>query len=362
MWTRPKRDGELLKEDIRKILVIKLRAIGDVVLSTAVLPNLKKAFQSAEVHFLVEHPARQVVEGNPYIDRVIVLPKKGRKTAAFGEWLRFFKTLRREKYDLVLDLFGNPRSAFLSLMTGASCRVGFSFRGRRYAYHTCVRPRGDRVHEVDFNLDALRALNIPIVDDSPLFPVFEKDRSAIDAWIEEKGLGDSFLVGMHPWGSWEAKRWGIEKYAALADRFVEDFHAEVVVLWGPGEKAHAERVKDLARHALTLAPRTTLKELGALCLRCRFVVANDSGPMHISAAVGTPTVGIFGPTNSRLQGPYGSLHHVVEKKGLDCLGCNRLVCETNACMKDLSVEEVWQALRPLLEEDESVSNQRMAVR
>lgn len=334
-----------MDENIHKILVIKLRAIGDVVISTAVLPNLRNAFEEAEIHFLVEVSGREVLEGNPYVDRIIVLPRREGKSlsrmTALREGFRFLKQIRGEKYDLVFDLFGNPRSAFLTWMTGASTRVGFAFRGRKYAYNKRVQPRGDRVHEVKFNLDALRVLDIPIVETSPCFHFSKKDRDHVEEWIQENGLKDSFLVGIHPWGSWKAKRWGLEKFAALADRLVEDLRAGIVLLWGPGEKEYAEEVQTLARNPTTLAPTTSLKELGALLWWCQLVIANDSGPMHISAAVGTPTVGIFGPTNSRLQGPYGESHEVAQKEGLACLGCNRLECRSLDCMNLLSTKEVF---------------------
>jgi len=339
----------VVEENIRKILVIKLRAVGDVVLSTAVLPNLRKAFEGAEIHFMVERSGRGVLEGNPHVDRIIVHPRREwgalPKRAAWREGFTFLKKIRKEGYDLVFDLFGNPRSAFLTWMTGASCRVGFAFRGRKYAYNKRVPPRGDRVHEVEFNLDALRALGIPIVVNSPCFSFSKRDGHYADGWIEGNGLRDSFLVGIHPWGSWKAKRWGLEKFAALADRLGEALQAGIVLLWGPGEKKYAEKVQTLARYPTTIAPETSLKELGALLSRCRLVVANDSGPMHISAAVGTPTVGIFGPTNSKLQGPYGESHEVARKEGLACLGCNKLECRSLDCMNLLSTKEVFEVVQ-----------------
>ena len=338
--------------DIQKILVIKLRAIGDVVLSTAILPSLREFYREAKIHFMVESPGKEILENNPYVDHIIVLPlKEWGELPRLKAWLaglRFLKRVRKEKYDIVFDLFGNPRSAFITWITGAPLRVGFSFRGRKYAYNKRVVPRGGEVHEVEFNLDALRALNIPVVKVSPLFPISKKEKDFIDRWIKKNGFEKSFLVGLNPWGSWEAKRWGLEKFAALADRLVETYQAKVVVLWGPGEREHAEKVKALARHPVFIAPQTSLKQLAALLFRCQLVVANDSGPMHIAAAVGTKTVGIFGPTRWQLQGPYGEDHGVAYKKGLACLGCNRLSCEKMTCMKDLSVDEVMEVVEKVV--------------
>ena len=342
----------MIQDPVRKILIIKLRAIGDVVLSTAVIPNLKKAFKSAAIHFAVEPAGKEVIAGNEDIDRVIVLPaKKAKKSSGIKRMIdsiRFVQNLRKEKYDLVFDLFGNPRSAFLTWITGAKYRVGFNFRGRKCAYNIRVRPRGDCVHEVDFNLDALRELNIPVVDRFPNFHVYEKAEEKINQWLHIQQIQEQFLVGIHPWGSWEAKRWGLDHFAELADRLSETYNASVIVLWGPGEQRHARKVCSLARTSPILAPEMSLQELGALLSRCDLVIANDSGPMHISAAVGTKTIGIYGPTSWKFQGPFGPGNGVAYKKGLTCLGCNRLTCDEMVCMKTLSVDDVMQVVHKVI--------------
>ena len=342
-----------LMNKIHKILVIKLRAIGDVVLATAVLPNLRSAYPHSEIHFLVESSGREVVEGNPNVDRVVVLPRKEWESlpirARYRENVRFIKQLRSHKYDLVFDLFGNPRSAILTLFTGARIRVGFAFRGRKIAYNHKVRPRGAHIHEVEFNLDALRHLDIPIICKSPHFPVNPSNKRSLQKWLIKHDLKGAFLVGIHAWGSWDAKRWELEKFARLADRLINMYRAEIILLWGPGERDYVQQVRALMNHSACLAPETNLKELGSLISLCQLVVANDSGPMHIAAAVGTPTVGIFGPTNYRLQGPYGRQHGVAYKKDLICLGCNRLECMERTCMDTLEVDDVIQVIENTLD-------------
>lgn len=342
-----------MKKNIQKILVIKLRAVGDVVLSTAVLPSLRKAYPKSQIHFLVDYQGREVLEGNPLIDRIHCPPysKKDKINRITRQRvaLQFLKMIREEKYDLVFDLFGNPRSAFLTWMTGAPKRVGFAFRGRKYAYHHRVIPRGDRVHEVDFNLDALRALHIPVVDVSPQFYYTAKDRDIIDRWIKEEELEGASLVGVHCWGGWEAKRWGLNRFALLSDRLSEAMKAKTILLWGPGERIYAEQVQSMARDMTVIAPETSLKQLGALLSRCQIVIANDSGPMHIAAAVGTPTVGIFGPTQWKLQGPFGKGHGVAYKQELACLGCNRTSCREMSCMRDLGVDEVMKVVKKVVQ-------------
>jgi lipopolysaccharide heptosyltransferase II len=330
---------------ISKILVIKLRAIGDVVLSTAVLPSLRNAHPRAEIHFLTEKPCVDVLSGNPHVDRILTVPEdpweKPFGTASWAGFFRFLSGFRDKHYDLVLDLFGNPRSAWLTWFSGAPVRAGFDFRGRKAAYTLKIEPRGDRVHEVEFNLDAVRALGLPVIDAKPYFPFGEAEKDTVLNWMRRNGLDHgAFPVALHTWGSWPAKRWAAERFAELADRLAGRYGAKIILLWGPGEKTQAETVRKLTTCGAVLAPGMTLKEMGALLSLCGLVVANDSGPMHIAAAVGTPTVGIFGPTNPKLQGPYGEGHAAVFREGLACLGCNRLECPDLECMKSLSVDDV----------------------
>jgi ADP-heptose:LPS heptosyltransferase len=160
------------------------------------------------------------------------------------------------------------------------------------------------------------------------------------------------LVALSAGGGWYTKRWDIDRFAALADRLVERFGAGIVLPWGPGQLPEVEKLARMMVHPSLIPPPTTLLQLGALFRRCAFVVSNDSGPMHIAAAVGTPVVGIYGPTNPLLQGPYGGNHVVVRREGLECLGCNLTRCPIgHLCMKELTVDAVWRAVEEVLEKN-----------
>jgi lipopolysaccharide heptosyltransferase II len=328
---------------IRKILVIKLRAIGDVLLSTVVLNNLRKAFPSAAIDFLTEPPARDVVDGHPAVNRTIVydLSRQGP--------VGYLTQIRRERYDLVFDLFGNPRTALLTRASGARHRVGYAFRGRQYAYNVVVRGRGDTVHNTQFNLDALEAVGIPVVDRSLAFPLRPEDLDYVQEFVRNAGLFTNPIVALNTSGGWYTKRWPLERFAELADRIAAELGASIVLTWGPGQKEDAKRVGSLMTRPAFVPPPTTLRQLAALLQRCAFMVTNDSGPMHIAAAVGTPVLGIYGPTNPLLQGPYGQGHLVVRQEGLECLSCNLTQCpvQGHPCMNDLGTATVFEAVRRL---------------
>ena len=333
----------LNRTSVKRILIIKPRAIGDVILATIVTRNLRLAFPDAEIDFLTEPPAREVVENNPYLNRVLLYDVK-----THGP-LYYIREVRGRRYDLVIDLFGNPRTALLTRMSGAALRVGYDFRGRRYAYSLRVQPRGDRVHNTQFNLDALEAIGVPIVDRSLHVTIDDTDREYVSAFLAESSLQASPLVALGTGGGWYTKRWALERFAELGDRLVARVGVTVIPVWGPGQREEAEKIRSLMKETAFVPPPTTLRQLGALFERCAFLVSNDSGPMHLAAAVGTPVLGIYGPTNPLLQGPYGDHHLVVRKDGLPCLGCNYTGCPIgHPCMRDLTVDAVFQAAEHLV--------------
>lgn len=329
---------------IGSVLVIKLRAVGDVLLSTIVLRSLRAAFPSARIDFMTEPPAKDLLTGNPDISRVIVYDRKEKGA------LRYLLDVRRARYDLVIDLFGNPRTALLARASAAPYRIGFDFRGRRYAYTHRIPSRGDRVHNTQFNLDALEAVGIPIVDRTIPFRFSPEDAHTVDNFLRVFSPDEKPLIAINAGGGWYTKRWALDRFASLADRLVERFDVGIVLPWGPGQRAGAEELSRMMARPPLIPPPTTLPQLGALFRRCAFVVSNDSGPMHIAAAVGTPVLGIYGPTNPALQGPYGKNHVVVRREGLECLGCNLTKCPIgHPCMKELSVDAVWRAVEELLD-------------
>jgi lipopolysaccharide heptosyltransferase II len=308
--------------------------------------NVRSAFPHAQIDFLTEPPSREVLEGNPSIDNTIIFDSKRQS----GVGLIF--DIRRNRYDMVIDLFGNPRSALITYWSGALYRIGYRFKWRQYCYNVVVEPRGGKVHNTEFNLDALRALNVPIGSKSIYMPVSKEANDFADRFFSEHRLSNRFVVALNSGGGWSSKRWRIHNYAALGDTLATRFNAQILILWGPGEQGNAEQLKRLMKSDATVIPQTNLKGLAALLGRCSALVTNDSGPMHIAAAVGTPVVAIYGPTNPELQGPVGNQHVIVQHQKLVCLGCNFTECPIgNPCMDELSPQEVLSSFEQLMEKN-----------
>ncbi|MBI2427759.1 MAG: glycosyltransferase family 9 protein [Ignavibacteriales bacterium] len=328
------------------VLIIKPRAIGDVLLSTPVITNLKRTFPNIAIDFLCEGFASDVVMGNEDIREVIPFNKKNDPT------LSLVSLIRRKKYDIVVDLFCNPRTALITYFSGAKYRIGFPFRGRKYAYNIKITPRGGEVHNVDFNLDVLRYFNIPITDSTPVFPLSDESERFAGQWFSDQNFQQRVTVGINASGGWYTKKWKSDSFSKLADRIYVGKGWNIVFFWGPGEMDEVMNIQNRMQSPSTLIPLTSLKEMGALLQRCQYLVSNDSGPMHIAASLGIPTLGIFGPTNPLLQGPYGAKNLWVRHEELDCLECNLTECPIgNVCMTELSVDIVYDAFLKLVDKN-----------
>jgi len=336
-----------MKPDIssaQSILVIKPRAAGDVVLSTPVIRNLRRAFPSSVIDFLTERPFADLVRGHPDVSDVLVFDR------ATMSGLDLIRSVRGRRYEMVIDLFGNPRTALVTFLSGARVRVGYRFRGRQYAYNTRIEPRGGAVHNVQFNLDAIEALGIPVVDRSPFVPFTDSDREYVEEFLHGLPRPSGPLVGVNTAGGWYTKRWGVQQFAQLCDRLIAEHGCSILLTWGPGERTHVESIRGAMREAPNIPPPTSFPQLAALLSRCDFIISNDTGPMHIAAAVGTPVLGIYGPTNPALQGPYGEGHLTIRNESLTCLGCNLTSCPIgHPCMRELAVPEVLAAFLNLRE-------------
>ena len=314
-----------------------------MVLSTVVLNSLRKSFPHSNIDFLTEIYCKDVVSENPNLNSVLTYDSKN------DNGLSLIYKIRHRRYDLVIDLFGNPRSALITFFSGSRCRVGYRFGWRRYCYNIVVTPRGGEVHNTEFNLDALRAISIPIINPVPQLFITQKEIEFANDFLKSSGLESNKVIVINAGGGWYTKRWLISHYARIADIIIEKYKAKILILWGPGEEKYAQEISKGMKNQAVQIPATNLKQLAAILQKCSLIVTNDSGPMHIAAAMGLPVVAIFGPTNPALQGPVGTKTAVIQNKELDCLGCNLTKCPIgNLCMEKLTVEEVLKGVELLL--------------
>jgi predicted lipopolysaccharide heptosyltransferase III len=342
-------------EAVHRILVVKLRYIGDVLLATPVFRGLREAFPRARLTALVNAGTEEVLLHHPDVDEVLLVHRRQAEAETWGRsWadrLRLLRRLRQRRFDLALDLTDGDRAAFLTWASGARLRVGFNREGRLRgrAYHRVVPLTPGRRHAVEADLEALRILGLrarPVAPSLGLPP--EAEAAAEDLLAHKRVSRDRDLVLLHPGARWWFKAWPVERFAALADRIEEELEARVLIAGGPDDATTAEAIRwQMRRPAISVAGETSVLQLAAVLKRCRLFVTNDNGPMHIAAAVGTPVVALFGPTDPAEWGPWGD-GHVVLYKGVDCRECwRRSACwrgEDN-CLRRIPVEEVMVAVR-----------------
>ena len=324
--------------EIKKILCIKPRGIGDIVLSTIILDNLKAHYPNAKIDYLTEHFAKYSVKNNPLVHKVLTMHK-------IEFVLKVAWRIRKEKYDMIIDLWSNPRSAQITFLSGVKYRVGFAYRGRKYAYNILgTSEKGDH-HSAEHNLELLKPLGVDIVSKKIHYSVGPLEKIFADDFFSENKLDVGNVFGIIPAGGWDSKRCDKEKWVEICNESVKRFNCKILVLWGPGDENDAKFIKSNLKENCFLSPKSTLPQLAALISKCDLVIANDSGPMHISAALGVPTLGIFGPTNPKAHGPYSPNSDYVIKEDLDCIICNKLICPyKHECMRELPVEKVIQKL------------------
>jgi len=335
---------------MKNILVIKLRYIGDVLLATPVLRTLRDRFPHARLTMAVNEGTEDVLKWNPDLDEVLVVDRGG-----LVQQIRFLHEVRRRRFDCVIDLTDGDRSAMLSRLSGAPVRIGFNEerRWRGLLYTSVAQTRSDVIHRMERDLEAVRILGIEPKVSPLVLHTSHQDEEDAARLLGEAGLGTdspSPLVMLHPGARYWFKAWPAERFATLADRLTDAYGCRVLVGGDANDRemAHAIRARAHSAPAL-LAGHTTLLQFAAVLKRCALFVGNDNGPMHMAAALGTPVVGLFGPSDPSVWRPRGRKVEVLYK-GLDCRRCFHPTCTRGDqnCMRLITVDEVFTAAGCLL--------------
>lgn len=336
-----------------KILVIRLRSIGDVVLNTPVLENIKVNLPGCRLAALVERPCDAALQGNPFVDEIIVRegkasPKKNGALKVLMD-LKFFADIRRGKFDMVMDFHGGPRAALMTFLSGARWKMGHRESPRRWAYNLLVEtPRtGGKLHTVKEQLSKLSFLGFRVGTETPRIWISEEEKEAMRSTLEEAGLKkDQPYAVIHPGVLKPHQRWQPEKMARIADHIQLASGLKVVFASAPEQLSQVVEIAGLMKSkAHSLAGKTSLRQLMALLGGARFVVCHNGGQMHLAAAAGTPVFALFGPSSPEIFGPAGKGHRVFYKN-LPCGPCapnpkyERCLKGNPECMALITAEEV----------------------
>ncbi len=359
----------ILIEQIRRLAIVRLSALGDVVNTLPALTALRRALPEAHIAWVVEAASAGLLEGHPMRDDVIVVDRKRwAKALARGYGLAtvppklwgLARRLQRARFDTAIDFQGNLRSALITFHTKAPVRVGLAPNAAKERSHLLtthhVALADGPLHRVERGLRLVAALGIDTADAAPVVPATDADREHAARFLAESGLaGAPFAVihaGTSGFGSY--KRWTADGWAAVARCLSEQHGLRAVFTHGPsaGETSEADSTAGQAGEGAVAAPQLSLRELGELFRRCRLFLSVDAGPMHLASAVGAPVVALFGPKDPAIYGPFFGPRAIVEKN-MPCRPCAKRTCDDPKCMYQIAPEEVMAAAGQLIEETQN---------
>jgi heptosyltransferase-2 len=343
----------------KNILVLRYRFIGDTILTVPFLRNLRRAEPEARIVWVVAPGTVDVVRGIPYVDELIFWdPVRTHADSrgthrTLGDKLGFIRDLRRRRFDKVYVLKRSLSSAIIALLSGARSRVGFNTEGRGLLLTTRVPYRHDR-HEVENFLAVLRADHVPVHDTHLEAWLSADERAFAATFLENRGVAEGeTLVGIHPFAANQTRAWHEDNFVAVANALQERYRVRVVLFGGERDRELAAAMAQRIVPAPVVAVgETDLRQSMALLSRCHLLVCNDSGVMHLGAAMGVPLVALFGPQSPVKFGPWGERCRVVYH-GLPCSPCRQKFfteCEPSPrhkprCMEAIGVDEVLDAIK-----------------
>ena len=338
------------------ILVVRLSSFGDVLLTIPAVKALREHYPRARLTWLVEGSVGELLSHQGFIDEVIRFPrgsiqgsmKRGNLSRATQEMGVFLKKLRSGKYDLIIDFHGIIKSALFSRLVRGKRMIGFgktvAKEKRHLFYNENVENEDKRLHKVERNMLIPRYLGIESVIPEVQLEAPSDAASYIDQFIARERIA-SPVFAINPFSSKGSrfKRWDIERYGELIRRITSNGFGKAIILWGPGEKQEAKRLREFAGEGTFLSCPTDVPQLLALLRRVDMYIGGDTGMMHLAALAGIPVLAIFGPTDHKINGPYGTIHRIIRKE-LPCSPCKNKDCRERRCLRDISVDEVIEAV------------------
>ena len=343
-------------EELKKILLIRTDRLGDLILTLPMLPVIRRHFPEASISMLVSSYASEILDGNRYIDEVLLYDSSSDPTP----FLDLLRAIRGRAFDVAILVHPTLRLALLVFLARIPIRVGTGYRWYSFLFNRKVyeHRKDAKRHEAEYNLNLLSAIGV--FSDSPLeFPleIPASSTQRVQQLCERVSVGEEdTLIVIHPGSGGSARDWSPKNFGKLAMRCIEELSGKVVLTGVKGEEGIVqETMNHISRGAVNLVNQLGLKDLVALIRRADLFVSNSTGPLHIAAAVGTPVIGLFPPTSEcspERWGPYTAKKRVFVPDRNLCSRCKGGECEAADCMELITVEEVFDAAKLLLMSDE----------
>ncbi|MFH1778183.1 MAG: lipopolysaccharide heptosyltransferase II [Candidatus Omnitrophota bacterium] len=330
---------------MKKILVVNINWLGDSLFSTPAIRALKETIPKAQITCMTVPRCYEILQDNPHIDQLIVYDERGKHKSLLAKF-GLIKQLRLDKFDEVYIFHRSFTRALIAYFAGIPVRVGYNTKGRGFLLTRALPFSGNALHRVEHFLNIVRAQGYDTADKDYEFFIPENAKDSVEGLLKKAGItNNDLIVVLNPGGNWPPKRWGKEKFAKLGDELVRRFKARIIISGAPKDLGLGAEIANLMEEkSLNLAGRTNLKQLAALMQQADYVISADSGPMHIALAVKRPKViALFGPTSSKITGPYGAGNFAVIKKDVGCkVPCYKFDCRDYKCMGAISASDILE--------------------
>lgn len=336
---------------IREILIIRTAYVGDVVMTLPILKPLKARYPNSRITFLTSSMAAPLLQNNPFIDKILSYDPFWFYQTKKADYYQFMRRFKRMRFDLVMEARGDIREILLlAWLAKAKYRLSHGVGGGAYLL-TDVVPYHGLQHKVDYHLDLVRYLGCKTVETELRIYLNQQEKEGVKALLRSHGINGPFIAA-HPGSRLLLKCWPLDRCARLYSDIISDYGVPLVLLGTNSETDRiAEIVAKMNHKPFVLTGQLSLRELAAVLAESALLICNDSAPMHIAAAMKTPTVAIFGPSKSVETAPYGNLHKVVEEDFPCRVTCDESSCKHelhNACMLAVQIDQVKNAVDDLL--------------
>ena len=345
----------------KRILIVRLGAIGDVIRTLPALRALRNNLPEAYIAWVVEDRADSLLEDHPDLDAVFIVPRKKwvqnrLKLFTIKEVWGFIRSIRRQAFDVALDFHSLFKSGLVTLLSGAPVRAGFSRKFSREGSHLFMNRHvslpDKKINRVERNLLLVQDFGLDVTEHDPIIPISPRDREFVDTIIPSNPSapnGPRILI--HPGSSPSTpyKRWEWRRFAQLADMLIQKYGGKIFFTAGADERELVKSIVEVMKESHYVLCRTeTLTQLAELMRRCDLYIGNDTAPMHLASFIGTPVIALFGPTDPIENAPYGKAKSIILRKDFPCSPCRKRECDNLLCMDAIAVEDVLEAIEQIL--------------
>ncbi len=332
------------KSKVKNVLIFTQKRIGDTIVSIPTFRAIKENLPKSQITVFSISYIKDILSRISDIDNIVTYDKG----FSFFRRAKLVKQLSKNRFDLAVDLTCDYtlEAALWAFLSRAKYRIGYNTYGRGFLFHKAVRHKKESIHITEEILNITRSINLDTENKTLRISASNKALEAVRQDLQKNKIErEDILIGIHPGGHYATQRWLTDRFAELADKLIEGYPVKVVLLGGPKESELINQIKKHMQNTPIIYLNQPVQNLLALIQSCHLLICNNSGPLHLATALGTPTVSFMGPTLPKRWWPQGQ-EHVVLRKDLSCMPCNEGICErkTLECLELITVDDALKAV------------------